>query len=72
MGGRWGGARGGSPVLEILTVAMVTCHNRQPRRRGYVTFRGTAGAQGERSSAWHPHKGLNFHTDRGKECERVT
>lgn len=66
-----GGRRGGSPVLDVLTIAMVTRHNRQRRRRGYVTFGGTAGAEGERSSAWHPHKGLNFHKTggEGRECE---
>lgn len=38
----------------------------------YITFHGTAGAEGERSSAWHPHKGLNFHKTEGKECEGGT
>lgn len=65
---RWGGT---IPVLEILTVAKVTCHNLQRRRRGYVTFRGTAGAEGEGSSARHPHKRFNFHKT-GQECEGCT
>lgn len=63
------GLKGGSPVLEIRTVAMVTRHNRQQRRRGYVTFRGPAGAEGEGSSAWHPHKGLNFHKTEGQSVK---
>lgn len=50
----------------------VTCHNWRQMQRGYVTFRGTAGAEGERSSARHPHKGLNFHKTEGKEREGVT
>lgn len=54
----------------VLSVAIVTCHNRQRRRRGYVTFRGAAGAEGERSSARRHHKGLNFHNKRGERLPR--
>lgn len=68
-GGAGGRRCGVAQFPEIHTVTMVTRHNRQRRRRGYVTFGRTAGAEGERSSAWHPHKGLNFHKTEGKECE---
>lgn len=42
-------------------VAKVTCHNWQQRRQGHLTFGGPAGAEGGRSSAWNPHRSLNFH-----------
>lgn len=49
-----------------LRVATVTCHNRQDRRRGYVTFGGTAEAECEASSTLRPQKGLNFQQTEGK------
>lgn len=54
--------QGDSPV----TAGLDTCQGNpstigRQGRRGYVTLRGPAGAEGERSSARDPCKGLNFH-----------
>lgn len=38
---------------------------------GYVTFRGTAGTEGDRSSARGPDKELNYFHNIGKECQGV-
>lgn len=64
--------QGDSPV----TAGLDTCqrqpqHNRRQGRRGYVTFRGPAGAEGEGSSAWDPCKGLNFREIKRKGAGEV-
>ena len=49
----------------MVTVTAVTLE-----RGGYVTCRGTAGAEGEGSSPRGPDIGLNFHKTRGRQRTR--
>lgn len=81
---RWGGGGGGegeefqetggrSPASWIPAVGC--CGNlKQPaagKAIGYVTFRGTAGTEGDRSSARGPDKRLNYFHNVVKECQGV-
>lgn len=64
--------KGGSPCLEILTVAMVTRHNRQQRRRGLHYLRGNSRGRRRKVFGVASPQRAQLPQDRGKECEGVT
>lgn len=69
----WGDRdKGGSPCLEILTVAMVTRHNRQQRRRGLHYLQGNSRGRRRKVFGVASPQRAQLPQDRRKECEGVT